>query len=42
VKLVISDTHEGLKTAVAKVLKTTRQRCRVHFLRNALAHANKG
>ena len=42
VKLVISDAHEGLKAAVAKVLKTTWQRCRVHFLRNALAHANKG
>jgi transposase-like protein len=33
--------HEGLKAAVAKVLKTTWQRCRVHFIRNALAHANK-
>jgi putative transposase len=42
VKLVISDAHEGLKTAVAKVLKCTWQRCRVHFLRNALAHAGKG
>ena len=42
VRLVISDAHEGLKAAVAKVLKTTWQRCRVHFLRNALAHANKG
>jgi putative transposase len=42
VKLVISDAHEGLKAAVAKVLKTTWQRCRVHFIRNALAHTNKG
>jgi putative transposase len=42
VKLVISDAHEGLKAAIAKVLKTTWQRCRVHFIRNALAHANKG
>src|SRR5919204_752700 len=42
VKLVISDAHEGLKAAVAKVLKSTWQRCRVHFLRNALAHAGKG
>ena len=42
VKLVISDAHEGLKAAAAKVLKATWQRCRVHFLRNALAHANKG
>jgi len=38
VKLVISDAHEGLKTAVAKVLNATWQRCRIHFLRNALAH----
>jgi putative transposase len=41
VKLVISDAHEGLKAAVAKVLKATWQRCRVHFMRNALAHAGK-
>lgn len=42
VKLVISDAHEGLKAAIAKVLKASWQRCRVHFVRNALAHANKG
>lgn len=42
VKLVISDAHEGLKAAAAKVLKATWQRCRVHFIRNALAHAGKG
>jgi putative transposase len=42
VKLVISDAHEGLKAAAAKVLKATWQRCKVHFLRNALAHAGKG
>ena len=41
VKLVISDSHEGIKAAVAKVLKATWQRCRVQFMRNALAHANK-
>jgi putative transposase len=38
---VISDAHEGIKAAVAKVLNATWQRCRVHFLRNALAHAGK-
>jgi putative transposase len=38
VKLVISDAHEGLKKAAAKVLGSTWQRCRVHFMRNALAH----
>jgi transposase-like protein len=42
VQLVISDAHEGLKAAVAKVLNATWQRCRVHFMRNALAHAPKG
>lgn len=42
VKLVISDAHEGLKAAASKVLKTSWQRCRVHFIRNALAHAGKG
>lgn len=42
VKLVISDAHEGLKAAIGKVLQTTWQRCKVHFLRNALAYANKG
>jgi putative transposase len=41
VKLVISDAHEGLKGATAKVLGATWQRCRVHFMRNALAHASK-
>jgi transposase-like protein len=41
VKLVISDAHEGLKAAVSKVLRATWQRCRVHFMRNAIAHAGK-
>ena len=40
-KLVISDAHEGIKAATARVLSTTWQRCRVHFRRNALAHAGK-
>ena len=42
VKLVISDSHVGLKAAIAKVFKATWQRCRVHFMRNALAYAGKG
>ena len=41
VKLVVSDAHEGLKAAVAKVLTATWQRCRVHFMRNVLAHAGR-
>ena len=38
---VVSDAHEGLKAAVAKILSATWQRCRVHFMRNVLAHAGK-
>ncbi len=41
VKLVISDAHEGIKAAVSKVLTASWQRCRVHFMRNVLAHAAK-
>jgi len=41
VKLVISDAHEGLKAAIARVLHASWQRCRVHFMRNVLAHAGK-
>ena len=41
VKLVISDAHEGIKASVAKVMNATWQRCRVHFMRNVLAHAGK-
>ena len=41
VKLVISDAHEGLKAAAARVLCATWQRCRVHFMRNVMAHAGK-
>ena len=36
VKLVISDAHEGIKAAVAKLMNATWQRCRVHTMRNAL------
>ena len=42
VRLVVADAHEGLKAAVRRVLHATSQRCRVHFMRNALAHAGKG
>jgi transposase-like protein len=41
VKLVISDAHEGIKAAVSRVLSTSWQRCRVHFLRDIGAHARK-
>ena len=41
VKLVISDAHEGIKASVAKVMNASWQRCRVHFMRNVLAHAGR-
>ncbi|MBR1024707.1 IS256 family transposase [Bradyrhizobium viridifuturi] len=41
VQLVISDAHEGIKAAVAKLMNASWQRCRVHTMRNALAHAGK-
>src|SRR3954451_6115761 len=41
VKLVISDAHEGLKGAISRVLHASWQRCRVHWMRNALAHIPK-
>jgi putative transposase len=35
---VVSDAHQGLKGAIAAVLQgASWQRCRVHFVRNALA-----
>ena len=43
VSLVISDAHEGLKTAISSVLLgASWQRCKVHFLRNVLAQIPKG
>jgi len=43
VKLVVSDAHQGLKGAMGRVLVgATWQRCRVHFMRNVLAHVPKG
>ena len=41
-RLVISDAHEGLKGAIVAVLQGAGwQRCRVHFMRNALAMVPK-
>jgi transposase-like protein len=42
VRLVVSDAHEGLKHAIAKVTGAAWQRCRVHWMRNALARVPKG
>ena len=42
VHLVISDAHAGLKAAIAAVLQGAAwQRCRVHFVHNALAYVPK-
>jgi putative transposase len=41
VRLCISDAHEGLKQAIAKVLGCPWQRCTVHFLRDMLGHVAK-
>jgi transposase-like protein len=43
VQLVTSDAHEGLKAALEQVLAgVSWQRCRVHFMRNLLAHVPRG
>jgi len=40
-KLVISDAHEGLKAAIQRVMGASWQRCRVRWMRNALAYVPK-
>jgi putative transposase len=39
VKLVVADDHKGLRAAARRVFDATHQRCRVHWMRNALVHA---
>ena len=39
VKLVIAGDHKELRAAARPVFNTTRQGCRIHWMRNALAHA---
>ncbi len=42
VRLVISDSHAGLRKAITRTMQGAAwQRCRVHFMRNALAKAPK-
>ena len=42
VRLVTSDSHQGLKEAIAATLSgSSWQRCRVHFMRNALSYVPK-
>ena len=40
-RLIISDAHEGLKAAIRRVFAASWQRCRVHWMRNALAYVPK-
>ena len=41
VRLAISDQHEGLKAAIARVLGCPWQRCTVHFLRDMVMHCRR-
>jgi putative transposase len=41
VRLCISDAHQGLRNAIARVLGCSWQRCTVHFLRDMLGHCNR-
>ena len=36
---MIADDHKGLRAAARRVFNAGLQRCRVHWMRNALAHA---
>ena len=43
VQLVINDSHQGLRGAIAAVVQgASWQRCRTHFMRNALSLVRKG
>ena len=41
VRLAVSDQHQGLKNAIAKILACPWQRCTVHFVRNARGHCRR-
>src|SRR5205085_3290846 len=41
VRLAVSDDHEGLKAAIARVLACPWQRCTVHFVRDMLYHCRR-
>lgn len=41
VRLVVSDHHEGLKTAIARLLSAPWQRCTVHFVPNMHGHCRR-
>ncbi len=41
VRLAVSDHHEGLKAAIAKIVACPWQRCTVHFVRNMHGHCRR-
>src|ERR1700742_5075356 len=41
VRLCVSDAHQGLRSAIARVLGCAWQRCTVHFLRDMLGHCSR-
>lgn len=41
VRVAISDQHEGLKSAIARILGCPWQRCTVHFVRNMHGHCRR-
>jgi transposase-like protein len=41
VRLAISDEHDGLKAAIARVLACPWQRCTVHFVRDMVMHCRR-
>jgi transposase-like protein len=41
VRLAVSDQHEGVKAAIARVLACPWQRCTVHFLRDMVMHCRR-
>jgi putative transposase len=41
VRLAVSDHHEGLKAAIARILGCPWQRCTVHFVRNVHGHCRR-
>ena len=41
VRLAVSDQHEGLKAAIARVLGCPWQRCTVHFTRDMVMHCRR-
>jgi transposase-like protein len=41
VRMCVSDAHQGLRNAIARVLSCRWQRCTVHFLRDMLGHCGR-